>query len=51
MPNLTLGNAVLCRKFDAQASLEVKQDGVGRLALGVHAQTPNQVAQGEMVII
>ncbi|MDJ1305866.1 MAG: reverse transcriptase domain-containing protein, partial [Candidatus Midichloria sp.] len=48
VPGLTFGNAVLCMKPEVQARLEVKQRGVGRLALGAHCKTPNQGVQGDM---
>ena len=48
VPGLTFGNAVLCMKPDIQARLEIKQRGVGRLALGAHGKTPNQGVQGDM---
>lgn len=48
VPGLTFGNAVLCMRPDIQAKLEIKQRGVGRLALGAHGNTPNQGVQGDM---
>ncbi|XP_049522539.1 uncharacterized protein LOC125945030 [Dermacentor silvarum] len=46
--SLTFGNAVLCMRSEVRARLEVKQRGVGRLALGAHGNTPNQGVQGDM---
>ena len=48
VPSLTFGNAVLCMRSEVRARLEVKQRGVGRLALGAHGNTPNQGVQGDM---
>ena len=48
VPGLTFGNAVLCMRSEVQARLEIKQRGVGRLALGAHGKTPNQGVQGDM---
>ena len=48
VPGLTFGNAVLCMKSEVHARLEIKQRGVGRLALGAHCKTPNQGVQGDM---
>ncbi|XP_077507480.1 uncharacterized protein LOC144118407 [Amblyomma americanum] len=48
VPSLTFGNAVLCMGSDVQARLEIKQRGVGRLALGAHGNTPNQGVHGHM---
>ncbi|XP_049269103.1 uncharacterized protein LOC125757570 [Rhipicephalus sanguineus] len=48
VPGLTFGNAVLCMRSEVQAKLEVKQRGIGRLALGAHGNTPNQGVQGDM---
>uniref|UniRef100_A0A6G5AG55 Putative tick transposon n=1 Tax=Rhipicephalus microplus TaxID=6941 RepID=A0A6G5AG55_RHIMP len=48
VPGLTFGNAVLCMRSEVQARLEIKQRGIGRLALGAHGNTPNQGVQGDM---
>ncbi|XP_075730750.1 uncharacterized protein LOC142774246 [Rhipicephalus microplus] len=48
VPGLTFGNAVLCTRSEVQARLDIKQHGIGRLALGVHGNTPNQGVQGDM---
>lgn len=48
VPSLTFANAVLCMRSEVRARLEIKQRGVGRLALGAHGNTPNQGVQGDL---
>ena len=48
VPSLTFANAVLCMSSEVRARLEIRQRGVGRLALGAHGNTPNQGVQGDL---
>uniref|UniRef100_A0A6M2CKC8 Putative tick transposon n=1 Tax=Rhipicephalus microplus TaxID=6941 RepID=A0A6M2CKC8_RHIMP len=48
VPGLTFGNAVLCMRSELQATLEIKQREIGRLALRARGNTPNRGVQGDM---
>nr|XP_050025368.2 uncharacterized protein LOC126520614 [Dermacentor andersoni] len=48
VPGLTFANAVLCIRTETRQQLEIRQRGVGRLALGAHGKTPNLGVQGDL---
>ncbi|KAH7968259.1 hypothetical protein HPB52_007268 [Rhipicephalus sanguineus] len=48
VPGLTYGNAVLCISSGTREFLERRQREAGRVALGVHRQTPIEAIQGDV---
>lgn len=48
VPGFTYGNAGLSMNSRVQNGLEIKQQAVGRLALGAHGKTPNEGMQEDM---
>lgn len=45
---LAFANSNPCLKSNTLSSLDVNQRSLGRLALGVHGETPNEAAQSYM---